>query len=196
MGTTTRRTIPDITGTYFSSTAIATHRTLSSCYHSRLGKFPKSLITLHDDNEIDDARIGDLQDLYHLAAIDPTIDDDGGGGDMLLLSNLDMLDWGVVSTDGVEGMEIDYSDENDAFLLHHHESQEADMVRTIGDHEPYRFTNTCSVPIVVGSTAANKIKHLDQLETLIDHSSDRTLFDSFTLPQYHDDATDLFVFDL
>ena len=167
-----------------------TTATVSSCYHhdgpSRFGKFPKSLITLHDDTDDDDMRVRGFDDSHHFPSI-VTIDD--SDDDMLLLSNLDNLDWGILPTD-MEGMEIVRTEENDAFILH--ESKEAELMLTI--EEPYRFiTSTCSVPIVVGSGTAHKMKHLDHLETLLDDTNDdKILFDSFVFPQCHDDATDLF----
>ena len=154
---------------------------------SRFGTFPKSLITLHDGNG--EIGIGPFDDTHHFASL-VTVDE--SDDDMLLLSNLDTLDWGILPTE-VEGMEIGRTD--DAFILN--ESNEAEMM--LMTDEPYRLTSTGSsggaVPIVFGTTA-NKIKHLDHLETLIDHHTDTALFDSFTLPHCHDDATDLFDFDL
>lgn len=161
--------------------------TRTSCNYPRFGKFPKSLITLHDDNDMEDMRVAAFDDSHHFASI-VTIDD--SDDDMLLLSNLDTLDWGILPID-IEGIEMSSTEKNDAFILN--ESKEVEMMLSI--EEPYRFSSTGSVPIVSGSTA-NKLKHLDHLETLIDHNDDRALFDSFALPHCHDDATDLFDFDL
>ena len=180
MGTNSR-TIHGTSSSYVAST------TRTSCYYSRFGKFQKSLITLHDDNDMDHMRVGDLDDSNCFAPIITINDNDD---DMLLLSNLDTFDWGILPTD-VEGTDIGRNEENDAFILN--EYKDAEMMLTF--EEPYRFTSTCSVPIAFGNTA-NKMKHSDNMEMLMDHSNDRALFDAFALPQCHDDAKDLFDFDL
>ena len=152
----------------------------SSEHSSRFGKFPKPLITLHDDdNDSDDdydMGMGTFDGNHHFASIVSVNGSDED--DMFLLSNLDTLDWGM---------------DDDVFALRHNES---DMMSI---EEPNRSmtttTTSCLLPNIYGGTAT-KIKHLDQIKAFTDHNYDKTLFDSFTMPNCHDDVAILFDFEL